>query len=136
MPEEAHARALGYGVLQYFEPFSREFGAIPVQPCDVSARLGEVGDDARGDQVRRPHHNGDGGGRLLGRQHPNCRPGEEEVGSQVDQLGSELGQRLGLALGITIREADGVPLYVAEVVEALTEEHVAALRRRGGWWAE
>ena len=91
MSDDGHARDLGHGVLQYFEPFLHELGAIPGQSREVPARLREVGDDARTYQVSGSRHNGDGSGRLLGRQHPGRRPGEEEVGHELDQLGGESG---------------------------------------------
>ena len=125
MSDDGHARDSGHGVLQHFEPFPHEPGAIPGQSREVHDRLREVGDDARTYQVSGFRHNRDGGGRLWAASTPAAVQVKRTSGMSWANSVARAESGLGLVLGIAILEADSVPLPVAEVVQALTEDHVA-----------
>jgi hypothetical protein len=61
----------------------------------------------------------DSRGGLLGRQHGLGGVGDNDRRLELDQLGGQGGESVPLVRSIAIRQADVVPLHIAEVAETL-----------------
>src|SRR5262249_56496829 len=75
-------------------------------------------------------HDGDGAGRLLGRESPDVPGGDDHVRLELDEFRGEVGESIELAMGEFEFEHEVVALDVAKVPQALDEG--IDLRRSGG----
>ena len=62
---------------------------------------------------------GDGAGRLLGRQPPDVRSGDDHVRLDLDEFCGKVGESLEAAMGEFDVEDEVVPLDVAQLPKAL-----------------
>jgi hypothetical protein len=125
-----HARDGGHGCLQHFELFGHEFSGAVIQPGEVAPGPGQTRYQTPFHQVgSHGNHDGNGRGGLLGRHHGLGRGQPDDVRRELDQLGGEGRESVGVVLGMAVCEADGVPLHIAQVAQALLEGLETGCRR-------
>ncbi len=134
--EEGHAGEARHGLGEQLEPFPGEFGVHAAQPRDVPSRPRQARDEPvpHGIDTGR-HDDGDGAGRVLGRQGGGGRPHNDEIYAQAHQVGSEVRPSLGMALVPADLEGNRLALDVAQVTQPLAESIEPSVRfprpRRG-----
>src|SRR5712691_3394904 len=129
--EDCEVRQPGDGLLEELQALDIQVGREAFDAREIPAGPGQAREESDlHPSVTGYDNDGDGAGRLLGRESPDVPGGDDHVRLELDEFRGKVGEALELAMGEFEFEHEVVALDVAKVPQALDEG--IDLRRSGG----
>src|SRR5262249_28567785 len=119
--EHSHASCGGHKLTKEFQPLRYQLTSDPIDPCDVTARLGEAGDKTKSDWVfGDAEDNWNRRGCRLGRERRGAECGDHG-NLAANQCGRQLRQPIHLILGPPLFDCYVLVLDKAGLLQALAK---------------